>query len=209
MLVTEQTRQLVWEGLIDAERDARYSDAQASLYRAYHRFIRVFLGISTTGSIAYAVGVLAAPTFVAAAAVVGAVAAFEGVMDLGRKSGILAFVSTEYGELEQKWHRLWVESTRKDADDAVVLHRFENLQARAERVRLREDAAGVSTSRKLNQLTSREAYEALANRYEVDDRRSNIGKDGEGGQAKAIRSQAAGDAQGAISKEPATSPATS
>ena len=209
MLVTEQTRQLVWQGLIDAERDSRYSDAQATRYRRYHRLIRVVLGISTTGSVAYAIGLLPAPSYVAVAVVVGAMAAFEGVMDFGKKSGILAFVSTEYGELEQKWHQLWIGSTRSDAEDAMVLRRFENLQARTEKVRLREDAAGVSTSRRLNQVSSREAYEALASRYEVDDRRSSIGKDGEGGQAKAIRSQAAGDAQGAISKEPATSPATS
>ena len=89
MFVTEQTRQLVWEGLIDAERDARYSDAQVRRYRRHHRLIRVFLGISTTGSVAYAIGLLPAPSYVAVAAVVGALAAFEGVMDFGKKSGIL------------------------------------------------------------------------------------------------------------------------
>ena len=196
-MVTTQTKELVWEGLIDAERDERYSDALVRRYRWYHRGIRVFLGVSTTGSVVYALGLLPVNAYVAAAAVIGAVAAFEAVMEFSRKAAILGFVSTDYAELGAAWHRLWIDATRPDVEDASILRRLSELEARQEKLSLREDTADVSTAERLNLKTSKEAYEALKDRYGTQSR-PKAGRLGEGGSPKALKGTSSGDAEAGL-----------
>lgn len=196
-MVTTQTKELIWEGLIDAERDERYSDALVRRYRRYHRGIRVFLGVSTTGSVVYALGLLPISTYVAAAAVIGAVAAFEAVMEFSRKAAILGFVATDYAELGAAWHRLWIDATRPDSEDAPILGRLAELEARQEKLSLREVTADVSTTEKLNLKTSKEAYEALKNRYGTQSR-PEAGGLGEGGSPKALKGTSSGDAEAGL-----------
>lgn len=193
----------MWEGLIDAERDERYSDALVRRYRWYHRSIRAFLAVSTTGSVVYALGLLPMNAYVAAAAVIGAVAAFEAIMEFSRKAAILGFVATDYAELGAAWHRLWVDATRPDSEDASISRRLAELEARQEKLSLREDTADVSTAERLNLKTSKEAYEALNDRYGTQSR-PKAGGLGEGRPPKALKGPSSGDAEAETGLVPST-----
>ena len=200
--VTDQTRELVWEGLIDAERDFRYANAVLRRYRRRHQIIRVFLGVSSAAAVTHAFGLLPLPFYMAGAAVIGAVAAFEVVMDFSRKTAVLALVEPEYDELHVAWHRLWIDTARHDAEDARIVSRHDALVAIRQQVNRRETTAGVDLIDKLNQETTEDAYETLNRRYNTHSRGKSRRIE-KGGSAPTQISTATGGAEASTASAPA------
>ena len=163
-MISDQTRNAIWQGLLDMARWSRYYDATArrhQMYRNVLKFLLAFLGIATGVTLIDEI-----PTGYAAypGIAILAVTILDLVLDPSRKAATLGSVSKDLSELEAEYRSLWesVHANRIAEDEAV---------SRSEAIMRRAATAGnrleIHTNDKTNAQCAAATYKVEANRYVV------------------------------------------
>ena len=99
-MVTEQTRNYVWQELLDAARLVRYYEALSDRHRRNHSRVRFLLLAAATGSIAALLDLIPESTQLFTSAWVALLVAWDFVSDYAKKAAVLHTISLECSALE-------------------------------------------------------------------------------------------------------------
>ena len=129
-MVSDQTRNEVWQNLLDVSRLVRYYDALSAVHRRNHAIIRFVLLAAAAGGIASLLDLLPPIAQLAASGFIALVVAWDFASDYARKAAVLHTISLECGLLEIEWRDLWNDANNPDASDDEVRER--NAHCRGE-----------------------------------------------------------------------------
>ena len=164
--VTAQTRNAVWNELIDAERHIRYCGALSRRYQCWDRTIKILLlGFAASGFTSLVAQWPVTIQHVATIAIV-LVVAWDLLLGYERKYATLEWVIFECQCLKNEYQDLWLSLGHVDAhaDDDKVTREISRLAARSTRV-LDRAKLESSEDRALNQRVTEESYKVEASRY--------------------------------------------
>lgn len=171
-MVSDTTRNLVWQDMLDAARLVRYYEKMSSRYSHYDRIIRSALFLSATGIMATVLDVL--PQFVKAwgdgvlSGVIVVVLMLDFLADFRGKTELLSVVSTECSELVREWDRLWNDLASWEANDNDIRARNGELDRRITMATARTEGR-VPVNEKLNLKCANQTYRMMIGRYATDD----------------------------------------
>lgn len=154
--MTTQHRDVIWDGLLDAERLDRYYDILGLRFRAKHVAFNIYVSIALTVS---AVALLSewadwipSVLFVSSSLTV----TVSHYAEFSRKSGIAFRTSRRYRELGMAWRRLWREQDAPDAS-ARVFELSRQINEITE--------VDFKFDEKLDQRCAKEAYEECRSEF--------------------------------------------
>lgn len=164
-MVTDHTRNDVWQGLLDIARLVKYYEKLSDRHRHNHFRLRLLLLIAATGGIAALFELL--PDFIQtlAGVLVAVLVALDFVTDYAKKAAVLHAISIECSELQTEWEYLWgnlenLGDTEARENHAGLSRRLVNVTGAAGHADIRED-------RKLNEHCEAEAYQVIQDQYGV------------------------------------------
>lgn len=166
-VVSDQTRNDIWQELLDSDRLVRYYEAVANHYRRRHAFTLLLLGFGAASSFAAVFDILpgtvqsiAEPV---ANAFVGLVAVWVFIADYARKSAIAHTIGTQCNRLDIRWRELWADVERLEEDAARA--RLVALANEMAEVTQRSGDAGIAGNRRLNKRSEAAAFKTVSERY--------------------------------------------
>lgn len=164
-MVTDPTRNDVWQGLLDIARLVRYYEALSDRHRRNYFTIRLLLLIAATGGVAALLELLPDGIQILAGALVAVLVALDFVTDYAKKAAVLHAISIECSALEIEWEDLWgnlenLGDTEARQNHAGLSRRLANITGAAGHADIRED-------RKLNEQCEAAAYRVIQNQYGV------------------------------------------
>ena len=165
-MVSQRTRNVVWQSYLDVSRLGLYYETLANRYRRYYLSLRAALLLSVIGSVASPFTPLnhpAATTVLVIATVV--LVAADYALDLAKKNAVLHHINMDVMRLEASWEALWLRVDDADADEADIRAENRSLQSRLMDATKRCGEEGISTDYKLNQKCAETAYEVVKGRY--------------------------------------------
>lgn len=164
-MVSDTTRNAVWQELLDAARLARYYASLADRHRKKRRAVQFLLMVAATSGIIGLLGLL--PEFVqrAAVAAIAIVVAWDFFGDYARKAAVLHTICIECNRLASQWQKLWLEIDRPDLEDADALRQCEMLGQRLIDVTGQAGLVGVTVDAKLNQTCAADTYKVMRERF--------------------------------------------
>ena len=161
-MVSQRTRNAVWQSYLDVSRLGLYYEELANRYRRYYVVLRVALLLSVIGSVASPFTPLshpAATTFLVIATVV--LVAADYALDLAKKSVVLHQINVQVGRLENEWKMLWIRVDDADsADSNIRLDNF-RLEERLMEATRRCGEEGIATNYKLDRKCMEMAYDVI------------------------------------------------
>ena len=172
-MVTDQTRNAIWQDLWDAERYFRYYSSLSDSHRRRHKLTRfatlASVLVEATASVSYvSIGVQGVWTTILLALIVGLgiviaiLVAWDAVSNYAEDAAALSWVSVDCASLNMQWADLWldIESYAVDEEEArsrqcELLHRFSTIASRID----------VNLDEKTNEASAEEAEKVLRERY--------------------------------------------
>ena len=168
-MVSQSTRNTVWQSYLDVARNSRYYEALANRYQWYYRSVRFLLlfAVIITVAVPSYLSQPASLIFGAVAVVLTAIlVAVDYVGDFAKKSAVLHGISTEVSHLESDWEMLWLEIVdESDAVDSEMRRRNRGYQRLLMRVEERAGEEGITIDNKLNQKCMEMTYAIMEDRY--------------------------------------------
>lgn len=161
--VTDQTRNDVWQGLIDAGRLARYYQAMADRHRRFALWVRLVLVASATGGVAAFFGLLPEVGQIVAGAFIALAVVVDLVFDPQHKAAVLNAIANEVGRLDVKWQSLWgrVDNTPDEEARYLQATLLDELNRATERI----GDLGIGENRRLNEICTLETYQVVGQKY--------------------------------------------
>ena len=164
-MVSDQTRNDVWQDLLDVTRLARYYGALSDRHRRNHSAIRFLLLAAAAGGIAALLNLLPAIAQLIAGGLIALVVAWDFVSDYAKKAAVLHTISVECDRLQNEWRELWNEANNPEASDAEVREQNIQLAQRISYVTGRAGDANIRENRKLNEECAKAAYKVMTDQY--------------------------------------------
>ena len=161
-MISDQTRNTVWQGLLDMARWSRYYDATARRYQLHRntlRFLLAFLGIATGVTL---VDVIPAGFVAIPGIAILAVTIWDLVVDPGKTAAMLGSVSKDVSELEMEYRAVWESVYADRITEAEAISRSESIMRRAAKA---SNRLGIHTDNKINKRCTVAAYTAEKDRY--------------------------------------------
>lgn len=168
MSVSEQTRNEVWQGFLDAVRLGRYYAALSDRHRRHHQLLRFALLVAAAGVISTFLNLLPEDfQWVAeiASALIGVLVIWDLVSDDAKKAAILHSISIECGDLENRWRDLWAAVDQEDSGDVEIRNEIRKLADRTLRVTARAGDSDIREDQRLNRKSAEIAYKVMTDRY--------------------------------------------
>lgn len=167
-MVSQRTRNVVWQGYLDVSRLGMYYEALANRYRWYYISQRAALLISVFCSVASTFAPLNYPPLVTFALVALTVilVAVDYTLDIAKKNAVLHQINVDVERLETRWEALWLRIDDADADESVIRAENVSLQESLTDTTKRCGEEGIPVSNKLNQKCMENAYEIIKSRYQ-------------------------------------------
>lgn len=164
-MTTENTRRVVWNGLLDVTRQVRYYGALSGRYSQWHQWI--LWGLICAGSTEALLVFFKASEFliILFALSVAAIAAWAVAGDYAKKAAVLHGISLECSYLEIEWESLWNRIDHVDFSDELALKRNQDLQQRLTAATSRAAPVGIHEDRKLNEKSWAETCKVLEQQY--------------------------------------------
>ena len=167
VVVSDQTRDDIWQEMLDSDRLARYYEAVANHYRRKHALSLLLLGFGAASSFATVFDVLP-PDYQSDAetianAFVGLVAVWVFLADYAKKSAVAYAIGTQCNRLDIRYRELWADVDKLEEDAAR-----KRLVALAEEmvdVTQRSGDAGIVDNRRLNEKSEAAAFKTVSERY--------------------------------------------
>ena len=107
--VTEATRRVVWNDLLDVARVTRYAEAMGSRYRLLHHSIRFGLLLAASGSMATFLDVLPNQWRVVFDLAIAVLIVADFMLDGATKIAVLTSTKRECDVLGTEWRELWLD----------------------------------------------------------------------------------------------------
>lgn len=164
-MVTEQTRQDIWQAYLDLARLTRYYDALADRHRRNHKIIQFLLLASASGGVITFLEVLPKEFQLIISTAVAVLVVWDLIMDYSKKAALLHKISMECSDIEIRLSSLW---------NSVQSGRLEDEEAKGENAKLMQKVLeatrlageiGVPENKSLNRKCAAEAYEVMVARY--------------------------------------------
>lgn len=170
--VSQQTRNEVWQGYLDAERLNRYYYRLANKYNKIYYTIKIIIAFAAVGGLTRLLGILPEQWISVADIAVGIVlilVILELVQDYGKKLAVLNRVSKDSQRRLQEWQMLWQLVDKPDSKDKDLLEQMKCLNMNAAESGAEVTDAGLRENKKLNQAAWEEANEVLSAHYAIQD----------------------------------------
>ena len=164
-MVSDQTRNEIWQELLDSDRLVRYYTAVANHYRRMHAFTLLLLAFGAASSFAAVLDVLPSAVQLIASALVGLVAAWVFIADYAKKAAVAHMIRFQCGRLDTLWRNLWLEV--EDIEEGAARERLVALAKEMNEVTSRSGDAGIVDNRRLNEKSEAEAFNTVSERYAV------------------------------------------
>ena len=164
-MATEQTRNAVWQELLDVARLVRYYEALSDRHRRNHSIVRFLLLAAAASGIAALLDLLPPSVQLISGGLVAIIVAWDFVSDYAKKAAVLHAVSIECSALEIEWCELWADVNDRDLDDAEARRKNQRLARRGLEVTGWAGHADIREDRKLNEECEQAAYRVMADRY--------------------------------------------
>lgn len=167
-MVSDRTRQEVWQELLDIDRTCRYYEAVQSSATRYRFGIRIATLLLIAGSIAAILDLL--PWFnsiVAAivAVVVTGLTVWDAVADYSKKAAIAQTIHFQCSKLRVEIRDLWLSVDDETVDEAEMRQQVRNLALRSKESENWAGFVDITTDQRLNKKTTKAAYDAVTDRY--------------------------------------------
>lgn len=164
-MVSDQTRNDVWQDLLDVTRLVRYYGALSDRHRRNHSAIRLLLLAAAAVGIAALLDLLPQIVQLIAGGIIALVVAWDFVSDYAKKAAVLHTINIDCGLLEIEWRELWNEANDPEASDAEVREKNRRLAERISYVTARAGNANIPENRKLNEECEKSAYKVIQDKY--------------------------------------------
>ena len=164
-MMTERTRNAVWQELLDVARLVRYYETLSDRHRRNHLIVRFLLLAAAAGGIAALLDVLPAIAQLVAGGLVALLVAWDFVSDYAKKAAVLHAISLECSALEIEWGELWAYVDDNNASDAEVRRENRRLARRLSEVTGWAGHADIREDQKLNAECAEAAYRVMVDRY--------------------------------------------
>ena len=172
-MVTDQTRNAIWQDLWDAERYFRYYGALSDLYSRRHKITRfatlASILVEATVSVSYvSIGVegIWATIFLTSIVALGIVIAFlvawDAVSNYAEDAAALSWVSVDCASLNMQWADLWLDVESYAIDEQQARSRRRELLQKSNTITARID---VSLDEKANEASAEDAEKVLRDKY--------------------------------------------
>lgn len=164
-MVSAQTRNDVWQELLDVARLVRYYEALADRHRRIHMIVRFLLLAAAVSGIVALLALLPAVVQLVANGLVALLVAWDFVSNYARKSTVLHAISLECSLLEVEWRELWADINNDHLSDAEARDKNYRLARRISEVTGWAGQADIGESQRLNKKCAKVAYKVMADRY--------------------------------------------
>ncbi len=164
-MVSDQTRNMVWQEFLDVARLVRYYEALSNRYRLSYYIVRFLLLASAVSGIAVLLELLPATLQSISNGLIALLVVWDFLSDYARKAEVLRTISLHCSELESQWRDLWIELDDVESSDIEIRRKNGQL---SERISVVTDWAGLADVRddqKLNSACEREAYQVMFDCY--------------------------------------------
>ena len=172
-MVTDQTRNAIWQDLWDAERYSRYYSSLSDAYRRRHKITRFatlasvlveatisvsFVSIGVEGI--WAVMFLA--LIVGLGIVIAVLVAWDAVSNYAEDAAALSWVSMDCSSLNTQWADLWLDIESYAIDEREARSRQRELLRRFNAIASRID---VDLDEEINEASAEDAVRVLKEQY--------------------------------------------
>ncbi len=164
-MVSDQTRNEIWQELLDSDRLVRYYTAVANYYRRMHALTLLLLASGAVSSFAAVVDLLPSSFQLIASALVSLVAVWVFVADYAKKAAVAHMISFQCGRLDIKWRNLWADV--EHVEDGAARERLFALANEMNEVTSRSGDAGLVDNRRLNEKSETDAFKTVSERYAI------------------------------------------
>ena len=166
-MVTQQTRNAVWQELLDTARLVRYYEALSDRYRHYHWVVRFVLLLAASSEIVALLSLLPEDVRQTVQLIAGGcialTVAWDFVSDYARKAAVLHAISMECSIVEVELKALWDEIEHGSDDE--VRRKNTQLARRITDVTGWAGQADIGEDSKLNQECAAAAYKVMKEQY--------------------------------------------
>lgn len=165
-MVSEPTRDAVWQNCLDVSRLGYYYETLSNRYRRYYIWLRFALLVSVIASVGSQYTPINHPIATTLLVIVAVMlVAVDYALDLAKKSAVLQEIYLQVKGLEADWEMLWLEIEDEDADDSETRRENRALYRRLLRVTGRSVAEGILIDDKLNRESLKTANKIIEDKY--------------------------------------------
>ena len=172
-MVTDQTRNAIWQDLWDAERYSRYYSSLSDVYSRRHRLTRfatlASVLVEATVSVSYiSTGVdgvwatIFLALIVALGVAIAVLVAWDATSNYARYAVALSWVSVDCAALKLEWADLWQDIESYAIDEQEARSRQSELIRRFNTIATRVD---VDLDEKINEASAEDAVRVLKEQY--------------------------------------------
>ena len=164
-MVSDQTRNAVWQEILDVARLVRYYEALADRHRFRHSMIRFLLLAAAAGGIAALLELLPPVAQLVAGGLVALLVVWDFISNYAKKAAVLHAISLECSYLENEWRELWLDINNGTTDEDDARNRNNRLARRIADVTGWAGHADIRENRKLNEKCEEAAYRVVVDQY--------------------------------------------
>lgn len=162
-MVSDQTRNDIWQELLDSDRLVRYYEALANHYQRKHSLTLLLLGMGAASSFAAILDLFPDVVQLIASALVGIVAVWMFIADYAKKAAVAHDIGFQCRRLDVGWKELWAAVER--IDEAEARRRLGDLSNQINIATRRSSDAGIVDNRRLNKKSEALAFKTVQQRY--------------------------------------------
>ena len=162
-MASDQTRNDVWQELLDSDRLVRYYEALADHYQRKHLFTLLLLGVGAASSFVAFLDLFPGVVQLVASVLIGIVAVWMFIADYAKKAAIAHDIGFQCRRLDVQWRDLWADVER--IDEAEARQRLIDLSNQMNIATQRSGDAGIVDNRRLNETSEALAFKTVQERY--------------------------------------------
>ena len=170
-MVSDRTRQELWNQLLDIDRMCRYYEAQHNRATRLYVGIRLVTLIAIAGAVGSILDLIPGPTTVyqvLLAIGVALVTIWEAVFNYGKKSAVAQAIYVQAARIRIELRSLWLavnDESDESSDDRDVRKKVRTLAGLAQEIENWAGANDFATDSNLNKQTTKEAFNVVSDRY--------------------------------------------
>lgn len=167
-MVTEHTRNQIWQEMMDASAYVRYYERLLKRDRTWYVTIRTALLVSPLGgSLAF---IALAPNWVqiTLGVVISIIVGIEFVTNFAKRVSVLNTTLVSCTEIEQEWEDLWNKVETFSIDDVTANEKIRYLKQRELQATSHVSQADVKEAPFLKEEIWKEAYDVAEGRYKTN-----------------------------------------
>ena len=171
-MISDRTRQEVWNELLDIDRMCRYYEEVHSKAARWHLIVRLAVLVAVAGGIGAILGLIPGPTAVYQVILATAIAiltVWEVVSNYAKRAATAHAIHVHSSILRVQLRELWLSVDDDSAEETNVRQRVRELAYMSGEVENWAGASDITLDEKLNERTSKDAYTVVRNRYYPED----------------------------------------